>query len=150
MSVFLQILHDSSLSWKVTPLYFFRSNVIYFVRRGRIKVQTFETFECSDQNSPTSCHFWNNKLIFLQILHRSSVSWGITSLYVFYLKFHILSTKGAYQSTNLVKFHLSSQKSKILHFNGLLLSKSYKVSAKKVQKSYLSWHWRVIQSLKKN
>ena len=28
--------------------------------------------------------------------------------------------------------------------------KSCIVSAKKVQKSYLSWHWRVMQSLKKN
>ena len=27
-----------------------------------------------------------------------------------------------------------------LHFHGFLLSKSYKVSAKKLQKSYLSWH----------
>ena len=69
---------------------------------------------------------------------------------LFYLKFYILSTKGTYESTNLVKFHVSSRKSEILHFDGFLLSKSYKVSAKKVQKSYLSWHWRVMQSLKKN
>ena len=27
---------------------------------------------------------------------------------------------------------------------------SFKVLAKKVQKSYLSWHWRLMQSLKKN
>ena len=38
---------------------------------------------------------------------------------------------------------MSSQKFEILHFDGLLLSKWYKVSAKKVQKGYLSWHWRV-------
>ena len=30
-SVFLQILHDSSVSWTITPLYFFGSNVIYSV-----------------------------------------------------------------------------------------------------------------------
>ena len=41
-------------------------------------------------------------------------------------------------------------KSEILHFDGFLLSKSYKVSVKKVHKSYLSWHWRLMQSLKKN
>ena len=45
---------------------------------------------------------------------------------------------------------MSSQKSETLHFDGLLLFKSYEVSSKKLQKSYLSWHWRVIQSLKKN
>ena len=33
---------------------------------------------------------------------------------------------------------------------GFLLSRSYKVSAKTVQKRYLSWHWRVMQSLKNN
>ena len=43
-SAFLQILHDSSLSWKITPLYFFRSNVIYFALKGSFKVQIFETW----------------------------------------------------------------------------------------------------------
>ena len=82
-TVFLQILHESLVSWKITPLYFFRSKVIYFARKGPIKVQILETFECSDQNSPNSCQFWNNKLVFLQILHQSSVSWDITPLYFF-------------------------------------------------------------------
>ena len=50
----------------------------------------------------------------------------------------------------MVKFYLSSRKSEILHFEGLLLSKACTVSAKKVQKSYPAWHWRVMQSLKKN
>ena len=44
---------------------------------------------------------------------------------------------------------MSSGKSEILHFDGLLLSKSCTVSAKKVQKSF-PWHWRVMKSLKKN
>ena len=70
--------------------------------------------------------------------HKSSI--------LFWLKFYTLSTKWACQSTNLV----SSRKSNILNFDSLLLSKSYKFSAKKVQKSYLSWNWRVMQSLKKN
>ena len=49
---------------------------------------------------------------------------------------------------NLVNFNASSGKS--LHFDVLLLSIAYKVWAKKAQKSYLSWHWRVIQTLNKN
>ena len=69
---------------------------------------------------------------------------------LFQLIFYVHSAKGAYQSTNLVKFHVSSRNSEILHFDGFLLSKSYKVSAKKVQKSNLTWEWRVMQSLKKN
>ena len=54
------------------------------------------------------------------------------------------------EMTNLVNFNASSDKSENLHFDGLLLSIVYKVSAKKVQKSYLLWHWRVIQTMKKN
>ena len=39
---------------------------------------------------------------------------------------------------NLVNFNVSSDKSENLHFNVLLLSTAYKVSAKKVQKNNLS------------
>ena len=39
---------------------------------------------------------------------------------------------------NLVNFHASSRKSKNLHFDGLVLSKAYKVLDEKVQKSYVS------------
>ena len=50
---------------------------------------------------------------------------------------------------NLVNFNLSSGKSEHLHFHVLLLSIAYKVSAKKVQKNFFSWHWKEIQTLKK-
>ena len=63
-SVFLQILQDSSVSRKITPSYFFRSNIIYFARKGSIKVQNFETFECSDQNSQNFCHFLKQNISF--------------------------------------------------------------------------------------
>ena len=39
---------------------------------------------------------------------------------------------------NFVNFNESSSKSENLHFDVLLLSIAYKVSAKKVQKNYLS------------
>ena len=39
---------------------------------------------------------------------------------------------------NLVNFHASSGKSENLHFDVLILSLAYKVSAKKVQKNYPS------------
>ena len=42
-SVFLQILHHSSVSWKITPLCFFRSNIKYFAQQESMKVQIFET-----------------------------------------------------------------------------------------------------------
>ena len=83
-SIPLQILYPSSVSWKITPLYFFSSNNIYFGQKEPIKVNIFETFECSDQNlSNFLCQFWNNNSIPLQILYPSSVSWKITPMYFF-------------------------------------------------------------------
>ena len=51
---------------------------------------------------------------------------------------------------NLVNFHVNSRKSENLHFDRMLLSKAYKDLDEKVQKSNVSWHWRGMQSLKKN
>ena len=42
-------------------------------------MQILEAFECSDQNSSNSRHFWNDKSAFLQILYQSSASWDINS-----------------------------------------------------------------------
>ena len=39
---------------------------------------------------------------------------------------------------NLINFHASSRKSENLHFDGLVLSKAYKVLDEKVRKSYVS------------
>ena len=41
---------------------------------------------------------------------------------------------------NLVKFNVSTRKSQNLHFDGILTSKGYKVLAKKLQRSYVSFH----------
>ena len=41
---------------------------------------------------------------------------------------------------NFVNFHASSRKSENLHFDGLILAKTYKVLDEKVQKSYDSRH----------
>ena len=83
-SVFLQILHISSVSRKITPLYFCSSNNIYFAKKEPNKVKVFETFKYSGHYLSNSlCQFWNDKSIPLQILHPSSVSWNITPLYFF-------------------------------------------------------------------
>ena len=44
--------------------------------------------------------------------------------------------------------NVTNFESQNLHFNGLILTKVYIVSAKKVQISYIWWHSRWIQSLK--
>ena len=81
-SVFPQIFHRFLMSWKISPLYFFSSNNIYFAQKELIKVKIFETFVCSGHNLSNSlCQFWNDKLIPLQILYPSSVLWEITPMY---------------------------------------------------------------------
>ena len=83
-SIPLQIMYLSSVSWKITPLYVFSSNNIYFTQKEPIKVKIFQTFKRSGQNLSNSfCQFWNDKLIPLRILYPSSVSWKITHLYSF-------------------------------------------------------------------
>ena len=49
-----------------------------------------------------------------------------------------------------IRWTLTRGSMKICSLISLLLSIPYKVSARKTQKSYLSWHWSLIQALKKN
>ena len=78
--------------------YFFRSKVKYFGQSPN-----FETYACSAENLPNSTsHFPNQKSVFLQILHHSSVSWTITPLYFFGLNVR-LCIAGTSESTNFSK-----------------------------------------------
>ena len=79
----LQILHPSSVSWKVTPLYFFSSNKIYFAQKELIKMKIFETFKYLGQNSSnSSCQLWNGKSAPIQTLCNSSLSWQLIALWI--------------------------------------------------------------------
>ena len=93
-SIPAQILYPSSVSWKITPLYFFSSNSIFFDYEEPIKKKIFETFKCLGQNSSnSSCQFWNDKSIPLQILHHSSFSWHVTPLWILSSNFSYFGLK---------------------------------------------------------
>ena len=89
-SFFLQILHQYLVLPNITPLYSFKSNIIYFGQRQPIKVKMFEIFKYSGQNSSkSSCQFWKNK------------SWQITLLlflssYFFYFGFKRILSKSKF------------------------------------------------------
>ena len=52
--------------------------------KGSHQSPNFKTFKCSGESLPYSlCHFPNHKSVFLQILHRSSVSCKVTPTYFF-------------------------------------------------------------------
>ena len=63
----------------------------------------------------------------------------------------MIFTKRAHQSPKFQKnIDCSGEISTNLYFDRLLFLKVYKISPKKVQRSYVSWYWRLMQNLKKN
>ena len=55
-------------------------------------------------------------------------------------------TKEAHQSTKFQTFDCSGKISPNLYLDSLLLLKVYKILAKKVQRSCVSWPWRLMQN----
>ena len=62
----------------------------------------------------------------------------------------MIFTKGDHQSAKFQIFNCSGEISPNLYFYRLLLLKVYKISAKKLKMSHVSWHWRIMQNLKKS
>ena len=62
----------------------------------------------------------------------------------------MILTNGSHQSVKFQTFDWSREISPNLYIDRLLLLKVHKISAKKVQRSYVSWHWRMMQSLQKS
>ena len=55
----IQILRHRSVSWKITPLYFFNSKLYPFHKKSQLKWY-FQTFDWFGENSPNSSyHVWN-------------------------------------------------------------------------------------------
>ena len=126
----------------------FSSNLIYFGQKEHIKVK------CSD--------FWVDGSKFTKLLIsclKPQVSFSLNfasllsvtrdnSFVLFQLKLYITWTKGVQQSARFETFDCSRQLSPNLYFDRLLLLKVYKISAKNVHRSYVSWHQRVMQNLR--
>ena len=88
---------------------------------------------------------WKNRSVVLQILHHSSVWWDITPLY------SIAEILYTFKKRSLSKYKFGELSRLIFcTLMGSFCPNDMKFQLKKVQKSYLSWHWRVMQSLKKN
>ena len=96
------------------------------------------------ENSPNfSCHISNYNSVFLKLCVSLKCHERQKKLYMIF-------TNVALKSAKFQSFNCSGEISPNLFFNRLLLLKVYKISAKKVQRSYVSWCWRVMQNLKKN
>ena len=109
-SIPLQILYPFSVSWKITPLYFFSSNNRYFAQQEHTKMKIFETFKCSGQKFvkflisilkwPVNS-FSNFASFFIAMTHNSSMD---CKLILF-----LLWIKGSYQSPNIETFKCSGE-----------------------------------------
>ena len=74
---FFKICINSSVSWKITPLYICSSSIIYFGHKEPIKTKFFsKVFRVES----SSCSFKNGKSVLIQFLCHSSLSWQITPL----------------------------------------------------------------------
>ena len=118
--------------------------------KGAHQSAKFQTFDCSCKISP---NLYFHTLLLLKVyeilakkVQRSYVSWPWRLMQNLKKNWSAVSKN----DKNLVNFDPSTRKSQNLHFHWFLLCKVFNVWPEKVQRSYLSWHWRVIQNLERN
>ena len=146
-------MHYFPVSGEITLLYIFSWNFILFDKRSTSQCK-FPGFRLLTRKmAKFLVSFFRPRVTFhVDCFHHCSVSW-ITPLYfcssnlLFFGQKDPIKRKsnGAMKVPNL-RLSISQN----LYFDRLFLLKVYKISAKKVQRSYVSWHWRMIQNLKKN
>ena len=137
---FIQILCHCSVSWKTNPLYFFSSYLMYFGQKEPIKITFSDFWEVGwkfikflmSYLKPQVSFSLNFPLLFSVMRDNSSV--------LFKLKLYMIWPYGANQSAKFQTFDCWLEISPSLYFDRLPLLKVYKISIKKVQRSYISWH----------
>ena len=146
------------VSWKITPLYFFSSNLTYFWQKEAIKVKFSETYDWLGVNLPNSlCHIWNlhfHRFFLLKVYKTSTkklqqvyVSWHCKMMqnlkrnWLFFLKVKWEILQILTQALKCLK---------ICTLMGSFWPRYMTFQLKKIQRIYFSWHWRVIKNLKKN
>ena len=108
-SVFLQIFYHSSVSWKITPLYFFSANIIYFGHKEPRKTIFVDIWVLRSKfiKFLMSILKWqvNSPSIFVSFfivtIHNSSVDFKVIHF--------LLWAKGSHQSPNFDTFECSGE-----------------------------------------
>ena len=141
-------MHHSLVSWEIILLYFFSWNFIWFGQKEPIKVHNFRL-----SIAEISQNLYLNRLLLLKVYKISAkkvskicFSWHWTVMTCSKKKL-IYCFKN---DKNLLNFDLSTRNSQNFHCYWFLLWKVCTIWPIKVQRSYLSWHWRVMQNLNKN
>ena len=139
-----------SVSWDITPLHFFSWSFIYCQQKEPIKVQIWWNFMWAVTSQkfctlmglfcPNNIKLWLKK--YRRVIYHDIEEWcKVQRKTVFW--FQIWHEEFCDFSPNLSKDWK-------FHFDGVFLFKVCKVWAKKMKRSYLSWHWTVMQNLNKS
>ena len=131
------------MSCEKSLLYFCRWNFIWFLQKEPTKVQNFRLLTAQvkfHQICTFIGSFWW-KYIKCQLKRTGVISW-------YWRVVQNLKKKRFFWIWWILIWALKRLKK--LHFDWSLLCKVYNVWSKKVQRHYISWHWRVMQNLKKN
>ena len=119
--------------------------------KGTHQSAKFQTSDCSGEISP---NLYFDRLLLVKVckisakkVQRSHVSWYSRVMQNFRKNKAIFCFKN---DKNLVNFDPSTQKSQKFALWLVPFVQSCNVWPEKVQNSYLSWHWRSTQTLKKN
>ena len=150
-SGFIQILNHCSLSWKITPLYFLAQRSYTLDKNSPLKLKflDFWVVRWKLTKFPMSClklqvsFSLNFASLFRVMRDNFSVLFLAETLYYF-----DESAKNYLERIKVPNFRHSISPN--LYIDRLILLKAYKISAKKVQRSCVSWHWRFMQNLNKN
>ena len=131
------------MSWGKTPLYLSSWNFIYFWWKEPIKVQIWWNFAGALRSLKFSTlvgSFCKNHTKFQLKMYRRLITHDIEEW-----------CKAKKKKKMTCGFKLSPNHPRVqqFYFDGLFLSKVYEVWAKKIQRSYLSWHWTVMQNWNK-
>ena len=131
-SRFIQILHHCSVSWKITPLYYFSTNLIYFGQKRGHRSEIFRLLTCclKIHQIPHVIFETTNQFFFLEILHHSSLLWETNLLYFFSLNFIWVRQRSS-SKCKISDFRMLTWNFTKFVFDKLPLLKVYKISTTK-------------------
>ena len=139
-------MHHSLLSREITFLHFFSWNFISFGQKEPIKVQNFWLM---------TAHVKLHQICALRGSFRwNYIKFQLKKVWRIYITWHwkvIQNLKKSWFAVSKMKrvwwilFEVSSQISQNFPFDWFLFCKVPNLWLKKVQRSYLTWHWRVMQ-----
>ena len=144
-------MHHSSMSREITLLYFFCWNFIWFLKMEPIKVQNFRKISAAQVKFHQICTLigsfcWRYIKILSYKVPRSYISWYWRVIQNLKKIVFVVS-----KMTRIWWILIQALKSlENFHFDWFLSCKVYSFWPKNVRRSYLSWHLRVMQNLKKN